>query len=43
MQLLNMLPHVAGIRRFETRDLVSVLGLSASGNDPAHFISQEPP
>ena len=43
MQLLDKLPPAAGIRRFETRDSVGIIGLFAAGNGPGHFISQEPP
>ena len=39
MQLLDLLPPAAGIRRFEMRDLVSIIGLFAAGNGPGHFIS----
>jgi len=43
MQLLDMLSSAAGIRQFETRDLVSIIGLFVAGNGPGHFISQESP
>ena len=43
MQLLDMLPPAAGNRRFETRDLVSIIGMFAADNGPGHFISQESP